>query len=140
MLVLTGGCGASHAAHQAQVWLVTFASYMAFHWARKVYSVVKVQLGPSLGLSTGEVGALDTIFLVSYALCMPLSGCQSGHAIYRCVWWAAMSRASCGSAESTLEGRGPGCLRQPWLAAEPRPSSASSSAGGASVATIAVRL
>ena len=88
MLVLTGGCGASHAAHQAQVWLVTFASYMAFHWARKVYSVVKVQLGPSLGLSTGEVGALDTIFLVSYALCMPFSGCQSGHAIYRCVWWA----------------------------------------------------
>jgi OPA family glycerol-3-phosphate transporter-like MFS transporter 1/2 len=53
---------------------VTFGSYMAFHWARKVYSVVKAEMGPALGLSTTEIGALDTVFLATYALCMPLSG------------------------------------------------------------------
>ncbi len=67
-------CGRTHAAQQAQVWLVTFGSYMAFHWARKVYSVVKAEMGPALGLSTTEIGALDTVFLATYALCMPVSG------------------------------------------------------------------
>ena len=67
-------CGRSHTAHQAQVWLVTFGSYMAFHWSRKVYSVVKGEMGLALGLSTTEIGALDTVFLATYALCMPISG------------------------------------------------------------------
>eukprot|EP01043_Picozoa_sp_COSAG02_P045821 COSAG02_NODE_4228_length_5609_cov_2.984395_1_plen_355_part_00 len=53
---------------------MTFGSYMAFHWARKIYSVVKAEMGPALGLSTTEIGALDTVFLATYALCMPVSG------------------------------------------------------------------
>lgn len=67
-------CGRSRSAHQAQVWLVTFGSYMAFHWSRKVYSVVKAEMGLALGLSTTDIGALDTVFLATYALCMPVSG------------------------------------------------------------------
>ena len=56
------------------MWLVTFGSYMAFHWSRKVYSVVKAEMGLALGLSTTDIGALDTVFLATYALCMPVSG------------------------------------------------------------------
>ena len=91
-------CGRTHAAHQAQVWLVTFGSYMAFHWSRKIYSVVKSQMGPGLALSTTEIGALDTIFLASYALCMPVSGYFVDRREHRTLLGWAMIGAGAGCA------------------------------------------
>jgi OPA family glycerol-3-phosphate transporter-like MFS transporter 1/2 len=95
-------CGRTHAAHQAQVWLVTFGSYMAFHWSRKIYSVVKSQMGPGLALSTTEIGALDTIFLASYALCMPVSGYFVDRREHRTLLGWAMIGAGAGCAACGL--------------------------------------
>lgn len=110
-------CGATHAAHQTQVWLVTFGSYMAFHWSRKVYSVVKADMGPALGLSTTEIGALDTVFLATYALCMPVCGYYVDRRDHRELLGMAMvgggiGCAACGVLDTTV----------PILSAPPPPS------------------
>lgn len=59
---------------KARVWVITFLSYMSFHLARKVYSIVKEPLVVTQVITSDEAGALVTIFLVSYALGMLMMG------------------------------------------------------------------
>ncbi len=54
--------------------MLTWVGYASYYFARKNLSVVKSRLHEVMGLSTTALGAIDTLYLASYALGMFVSG------------------------------------------------------------------
>jgi len=54
--------------YQIWVFFVTFISYANSHFSRKSYTQVKTQLKSQAGMSAKFLGAMDTMFMFSYAL------------------------------------------------------------------------
>ena len=57
-----------------RAFIVTWICYASFYLTRKPFSVVKSQLKTELGLSTAELGVIDTSFLAAYAFAQLVLG------------------------------------------------------------------
>ena len=63
---------------QISVFALTFLTYSAIHATRQGWAFLKTSIKeeepPGVGLSSGEIGVIDSAFYVTYGLCLFVSG------------------------------------------------------------------